>query len=104
MSKGQLTLFDIKPNYTEYQKRKWTTKYKEYCNEIYEERGSYSGEYCCGYHWCCDKCECKLCNGCADCVHTIKQIAKEYGIAIDYNDYDFEKIERNIKEVYEQAK
>jgi len=103
MSK-QLSLFDIKPNYTEYQKRKWTKKYKMHCEKIHEERGIYNGEYCCGYHWCCDKCEYKLWNGCADCVHTIKKIAKEYGIKIDYNDYDFEKIERNIKEVYERAK
>lgn len=104
MSAKQLTLFDVKPTYTDYQVRKWTKKYVEYCDRVYSERGAYSGEYCCGYHWCCVECGCRLCRGCADCVHTIKQIAKKLQIKIDYSDFDFEKLERRIYEAYARYK
>ena len=109
MSKEQLTLFDTepfdtKPVYTNSQKRKWTKKYKIHCEKIYHEEGDMNGSYCCGYHWCCNECECKLHNGCADCVHTIKTIAKELGIKINYLDYDFKKIEEEIKKTYYASK
>ena len=104
MPSKQLTLFDVKPTYTDYQVRKWTKKYVEYCDHVYQERGAYTGEYCCGYHWCCDECKQTLCKGCADCVHTIKQIARELQIKIDYFDFDFEKLERRIYEAYARYK
>ena len=105
MPAKQLTLCDVEPTHTDYQVRKWTRKYVEYCDRICQERGSsFTGEYCCGYHWCCDKCKQTLCNGCADCVHTIKQIARELQIKIDYSDFDFEKLERRIREAYEKYK
>lgn len=100
----QLTLFDVKPTYTAYQIKKWTKKYVEYCNRVYEECGGSTGEYCCGYHWCCDECRATLCNECADCVHTIKKIARELQIEIDYLDFDFEKLERRIYEAYARYK
>ena len=104
MSAKQLTLFDIKPTYTDYQVRKWTKKYVEYCNRVFDERGDSTGEYCCGYHWCCDECRQTLCNGCADCVHTIKKIVRELQIKIDYFDFGFEKLERRIYEAYARFK
>lgn len=96
----QITLFDVPPTYTESQKRKWTKKYKEYCEKIFREKGDFSGLYCCGYHWCCDECLCRLENGCADCIYTIKTLARRFGILIDYNDYDFEKFEKKVAERY----
>ena len=100
MSSNQLTLFDVKPDYTDYQVRKWTKEYVEYCSHIYQERGDSTGEYCCGYHWCCDECRHSLCDGCADCVHTIKNIARKLGIKINNLDFDFDKQERRIQEAY----
>ena len=104
MPAKQLTMFDVKPTHTDYQVRKWTKKYVEYCDRVYHERGAYSREYCCGCHWCCDECGCRLCRGCADCVHTIKQIAKKLQIKIDYSDFDFDKQERRIYEAYARYK
>lgn len=104
MPQKQLTLFDVKPDYTDYQIRKWTKKYNEYCNRVFDERGDASGVYCCGYHWCCDECRMTLCNGCRDCVHTVKQIARDLQIKIDYSDFDFEKFERRIYEAYAKSK
>ena len=101
---NETILFDIKPVHTAYQVRKWTKKYIEYCNQVYQERGDYTGEYCCGYHWCCDECRHTLCNGCADCVHTIKRIGRELGINIDYLDFDFDKLECRIHEAYKKRK
>ena len=104
MSAKQLTLFDAGPTYSDYQVRKWTKKYVEYCNSVYQDRGDSTGEYCCGYHWCCDECRQTLCKGCADCVHTIKQIARELQIEIDYSDFDFENLEWRIFEAYARSK
>ena len=107
MKQEQLTLFpnqpELKPT-SDYQKRKWFNKFAQYCQDIYEEKGSLTGLYCCGYHWCCDECYGTLCNGCRDCVKTMKTILKEHNVFIDYNDYDFAKWERIAKETYYKAK
>lgn len=34
----------------------WREKFREYCEKIEGEQGSYTGIYECGYHWCCDEC------------------------------------------------
>ena len=102
--KEQLLLVDLGPLPPKPNKQKWTKLYKKYCEKIYDERGGNTGEYCCGYHWCCDECYGTLQNGCSDCVHTIKQIAKELGIEIDYNNFDFEKIEKEIEKAYERSR
>ena len=83
-----------------YQKEKWTKKYVEYCNKLFHEKGDYAGYYCCGYHWCCYSCSQELCNGCADCVHTIKLLAKKFGIKINYLDYDFNAFEEKVRISY----
>lgn len=100
MKMEQLDLFGGEPIEI-HTAQEWFDAFNEHCNKIHEERGIYNGEYCCGYHWCCDECECKLCNGCADCVQTIKDILEKNDIKIDYNDFDFEYWERKAKEVYE---
>lgn len=75
--------------------------FAEHCHKIYEERGDTTGEYCCGYHWCCDECKGELCNGCADCAATIIEIYKSFGFEIDRSDIDFDNFEKRAKELYE---
>lgn len=100
----QINLFDIKPAYTDYQVRKWTKKYVEYCEGVYHKRADYTGEYACGFHWCCEDCMRIYFKGCTDCVHTIKKIARQLKIKIDYSDFDFEKLERQICKAYRDSK
>ena len=84
-----------------YSSKEWFDMFVEHCNKIYEDRGSETGEYCCGYHWCCNECKAKLCNGCADCVQTIIDIYESFGYQIDRSDIDFEKFEKRARELYE---
>ena len=100
MKMEQLDLFGGEPIEIHTEKE-WFKAFVEHYNKIYFEKGDETGLYCCGYHWCCDKCECKLCNVCADCVQTIKTILEENDIKIDYNDFDFEYWERKAKEAFE---
>ena len=86
---------------TIYTEKEWFELFTNYCQKIYEERGDETGEYCCGYHWCCDECEQKYCCGCEDCVQTIIDIAKSFNIEIDRSDIDFEAFEERIKKCYE---
>ena len=96
--------FDLPTRHSPKGAREWTKAFVERCNEIYFKEGDMYGTFCCGYHWCCEECEMKLCNCCADCVYVIKKLLKRYGIQIDYNDYDFDKWERLAREAYEQRK
>ena len=86
---------------TVYSKQEWFDLFVKHCNEICEERGGRTGEYCCGYHWCCNECEAKLCNGCADCVKTIIDIYESFGGVVDYTDIDFEVFEESVRKLYE---
>ena len=104
MKTEELTLFDldtIPTNKTRQSLRqKWIRKFTKHCDEIYLKEGDLTGHYCCGYHWCCDKCYGKFMRGCRDCVATIEDIlTKHYG-AIDYEDYDFEKWEKLAYDLY----
>ena len=94
----QLDLFGGKPT-TIHTKQEWINAFVDYCDKIYDKEGDLKGTYCCGYHWCCDKCEGKLCCGCADCVATIMSILEENNIKIDYNDFNFDYWERKAKEL-----
>lgn len=94
----QLDLFGGKPTEI-HTKEEWFEAFTKYCNEIYDREGDSTGKYCCGYHWCCDKCEMNICCGCADCVATIVSILEENGIEIDYNNFDFEYWERRAEEL-----
>ena len=85
-------------------RQKWIRKFTAYCDKIYEERGSISGVYCCGYHWCCNECYCKFAKGCRDCVATIEEILKKHHIAIDYSNYDFYEWEKLAYALYAKKK
>lgn len=82
-----------------YSSKEWFDMFTEHCNKIYEERGSMTGEYCCGYHWCCNECKGELCYGCADCVATIISILEENGVEIDYSNLDFDYWERKARDL-----
>lgn len=84
-----------------YSPQEWFDMFVEHCDKIYEERGSGTGEYCCGFHWCCDKCKQELCNGCADCVQTMIDIYESFGYQIDRSDIDFDDFEKRARELYE---
>ena len=99
MSKAeQLDLFGGKPT-TIHNREEWTNAFIKQCDEIYHDEGELHGTYCCGHHWCCDKCKMELHRGCADCVATIISILEENNIKIDYNDFDFVYWERKAKEL-----
>lgn len=84
---------------TVYSFKEWFDMFVEHCNKIYFERGERTGEYCCGYHWCCDKCKQQLCNMCADCVATIVQILNDNGVTIYTSDIDFNKWEERAEKL-----
>lgn len=94
----QLDLFGGEPTQI-HTKQEWFEAFTKHCDEIYDKEGSDHGTYCCGYHWCCDKCKCELAKGCADCVATIMSILEENGVEIDYNDFDFDYWERKAREL-----
>lgn len=100
MSYKQILLND--KTITIYSEKEWFDKFVKYCDKIYNKRGQLTGEYCCGYHWCCDKCETNLCCGCADCVQTIIDIAKTLDIYIDRSDLNFQKFEDYVRKSYER--
>ena len=58
------------------EKRKWTVAFTKWCNDQYDKYGSQYGLFCCSFMRICDLCEMKKCNGCADCVETIKECFK----------------------------
>lgn len=84
-----------------YSQKEWFDMFTEHCNDIYFKRGDKTGEYCCGYHWCCDKCKQEIGNGCADCVATIIEIYESFGYEIDRSDIDFDNFEKRARELYE---
>ena len=84
--------------------KEWFDKFVKYCEKIYHKRGELTGEYCCGYHWCCDECEQKHCCGCQDCVQTIIDIAESLGIMIDRSNLNFKKFEEKVEKAYEERK
>ena len=88
---------------TVYTEKEWFDMFANYCQKNYEERGSLTGEYCCGCHWCCSECEQKHCCGSQDCAQTIIDIAKSFNIEIDRSDIDFEAFEERIKKHYENT-
>ena len=94
----QLDLFGGEPTQI-HTKQEWFEAFTKHCDEIYDKEGDSKGTYCCGYHWCCDKCKCELAKGCADCVATIVSILEENGVEIDYNDFDFDYWERKAREL-----
>ena len=84
-----------------YSKKEWLHMFADHCQKILDERGEYTGEYCCGYHWCCDKCKCELCEGCLDCAATMYEIYESFGHTVDRSNLDFDKFEERAKELYE---
>lgn len=94
----QLDLFGGEPTQI-HTKQEWFEAFTQHCDGIYSKEGSDCGTYCCGYHWCCNKCKCELAKGCADCVATIVSILEENRVEIDYNDFDFDYWERKAREV-----
>lgn len=87
----QLDLFGGKPTQI-HTKQEWFEAFAKHCDEIYDKEADLRGTYCCGYHWCCDKC---------NCVATIMSILEEKGVEINYNDFDFDYWERKARELYE---
>lgn len=79
-------------------KRKWTVAFTKWCNDQYDKYGSQYGLFCCSFMRICDLCEMKKCNGCADCVETIKEWFKKQGKEIPYRNYNFEEILKEIEE------
>lgn len=83
---------------------KWFRKFVDHCNKLYSKYSEMDGRYCCGYHWCCDECDMRLCNGCADCARTMVEIYRSYGLEVNTNDRDFEKFEETVRKLYERDK
>lgn len=72
-----------------YQKQKWRNKLQKYCDTQSQEVGPTTGYCVCGYMNYCD-----YCRGSGEtnaCVKAICELAKEKGVKIDYNDFNFEK-------------
>lgn len=99
----QEKLFDIKTleidskYITPSEKRKWTISFTKWCNEQYAKLGSQKGLFCCGCMNICDFCKMEKCNGCADCVQTIKEwYIKNKGV-IPYRNYNFEIILKEVE-------
>lgn len=83
------------------QVQKWFNEFRKWLELEYKKHSRNCGRLCCGCDWMCDKCECEYGEGTKDCMITILAIAKELGIEIDYYDFDFEKLERKVKQKYE---
>lgn len=94
----QLDLFGGKPTKL-HTRAEWFKAFVKRCEKIYEKEGDINGKFCCGYHWCCDKCRCLLEQGCADCVATIEEILITNGVHIDYNDFNFDYWEKKASEL-----
>ena len=86
---------------TVYSPQEWFELFTKHCNKIFFERGDRTGEYCCGFHWCCNECEQKHSCGCADCVQTMIDILKSFGYEPDYSDINFKRFERRVRALYE---
>lgn len=86
----------------DYQMGEWLNEFRKWLELEYEKHSSNCGRLCCGCDWMCDDCKCEYGEGTKDCMITILAIAKELGIEIDYYDFDFEKLEKKIKQKYDE--
>ena len=81
---------------TPYDKKKWKTKFQEYCDsdEIRKESDE-NGLNACGYYYACD-----LCDGsdlpCA-CARATIQYLKEKGVEIDYKNTSKEYLDKILR-------
>lgn len=83
--KLNLNIEDVKPKYTPYQKRKWTTSLKNYIMKMYLKFGNKTGNFYCGYM--------NICKFCSEpsfssCVKIVKKVLANKNIDVDYNNYD----------------
>lgn len=78
-----------------YLKQKWRNKLQRYCDNQAIIVGDVSGWCVCGYMRFCDNC--KHCGETNACVKAIIEYCKENNIEIDYNNYDFEKILKDLE-------
>lgn len=83
------------------QKNKWHKALKKWLENEYYTKSNLSGRLVCGCDWLCDECHMGDI-GVKPCKETILRLAKNYGIVIDYNDFDFAKLENKIKEAHEE--
>ena len=75
-----------------YQMRKWRKKLQEYCdNQAYGTEYKCDSWCVCGYMSYCDYCSGNFARE-QCCAKAICQRAKELGIKIDYNDFNFVKL------------
>lgn len=103
MKKEQLRLFDLepyelKPKFTAQEKANWSKAFKKWADQKWKDECSLTGIFCCGYMRICDLCESKFSDGCKDCVESVKEWYRIKNKDIDYKDYDFDKIIKNIEE------
>ena len=89
---------------TVYSHEEWFRLFSEHCWKKYQADGESTGEYCCGYHWCCNECEQRHASGCDDCVQTMIDILESFGYKIDYSDVDFDALEERIRKLYEKSR
>lgn len=87
-----------------YSYQEWFEMFSKYCYGKYESDGQVTGQYCCGYHWCCNVCRQKHQCGCDDCVQTIVDILEEHNVTIVTSDLDFESWENKAKALYEEKR
>lgn len=83
------------------QQNKWHKVFKKWLENEYDTKSELSGRLICGCDWLCDKCEYDGESqeiGIIPCKRTIIKLAKDYGITIDYNDFDFAKFENKVRE------
>ena len=92
MKPEQIAMFDIpKPDRTAKKlKRKWENAFQLWSNYMALGEGSVNGYGCCGYGSMCDYCEDNSYG--RPCVRALNAMCREKHIAIDYMDYDFEKV------------
>lgn len=86
-------------------KRKWHKKINEWLWKEYNQNGDNYGRLMCGNDWLCNECvDNTNGRGIIPCKLTMLKIARNCGIKINYNDYDFEKLENKIREKYKEKK
>ena len=97
MKPKQIAMFDIpKPDRTaEKLKRKWENAFQKWSTEQFLDGLVEYGA--CGYGSMCDWCEDNSYG--RPCVRALNAMCREKHIAINYTDYDFEKVWNGFKEM-----
>lgn len=81
-----------KPEITAYEKRKWGKALNGYLLEQSQTVGMTNGWCLCGCMSFCDYCE-----DVRSCVAAVKKRARELNVELNYKDYDFEKLLREVE-------